>query len=45
MINLFLLDIFFIFCEEYCNFRDIIVEVMSCDDNGLLSVWEESLEK
>lgn len=44
MINLSLLDILFIFCEEHRNLRDITAEVMSCDDNGLLSVWEESLE-
>ena len=36
MINLSLLDILFIFCEEHRNLRDITAEVMRCDDNGLL---------
>ena len=33
MINLSLLDILFIFCEERRNLRET-AEVISCDDNG-----------
>lgn len=45
MINLSLLDILFIFCEEHRNLRDVTAEVMSYDDNGLLCALEKSLEK
>jgi len=47
MINLSLLDILFIFCEERRNLRET-AEVISCDDNGFAGkscAMEECVKK